>query len=431
MQSTGVVCLFLLAVFCTQQVLAVYLPPVDSSEDKGGKKSDVGYGIVIDMGSKGSRVSIFVWPSSAAEPYAEVSFGGGDTPWYSKITPGAATFAANPEGAGPYLKPLLDFAASNVPSDKYRTTPIFIHGTDDMRQLPFGQAEQILDAISNYTATNYKFLMTPNCVSLLPGILEGSFMWVAANYLQENFQHDEGTTIGTLDMGSGSTQIAFIPKAGTAIPNNYYYTFAYGKDQYTPYVHSYTGYGYINSLYTINSTIAQSSTGNVIYNPCMLAGYNTSYTQAAKAITMHGTGSWAQCSALTYAFLNASGVCDQHPCSFDGAYQPSLHGNFVAVSNYVDIESFLGYSGYATVQNIIDGGVKFCALTWQEALEQYPSVAPSDLSTYCFGANYLSNLLGKGYGFDASTTINFSKTYESSPYTWALGAMIYELQIGW
>jgi hypothetical protein len=44
----------------------------------------------------------------------EVEFGGGKNPWYSKITPGIATFANNPSGAGPYLKPLLDYAASTV-----------------------------------------------------------------------------------------------------------------------------------------------------------------------------------------------------------------------------------------------------------------------------------------------------------------------------
>lgn len=422
-----------LACVLVGQVVGVYFPPIDHDDDSEApeKKVDVDYGIVIDMGSKGSRVSIFIWPSDSSAPYTEVTFGGGSEPWYFKITPGVATFASDPAAAGPYLKPLLDFAATNVPVDKYSTTPIFIHGTDNMRQLPFNQADQILASISNYTASNYKFLMTPNSVSLLPGILEGSFMWVAANYLQQNFQQDSHT-IGTLDMGSGSTQIAFIPKAGTAIPNGYYYTFTYDKEQYTPYVHSYTGYGYVNSLYSINSTILQSSSGNVIYNPCMLSGYSTSFTTGERGhIVMHGTGSWAQCSALTYSFLNTSGFCAQQPCNFDGAYQPSLHGDFIAVSNYVDVSNFLGYKDSVTVQNLIDGGVKFCALTWQEAVAQYPSVTPSDLATYCFGANYISALLSKGYGFDMTTTISISKTYDNSPYTWALGAMIYELQVGW
>ena len=33
---------------------------------KGAKES---YGVVVDLGSKGSRVGVFVWPSDAKTPY--------------------------------------------------------------------------------------------------------------------------------------------------------------------------------------------------------------------------------------------------------------------------------------------------------------------------------------------------------------------------
>jgi Golgi nucleoside diphosphatase len=396
------------------------------------KKSDsYDYGIVIDLGSKGSRVSIFTWPSNSDTPrYTEVEFGGGKNPWYSKITPGIASFAGNPSKAGPYLKPLLDYATSNVPSDQYSTTPIFIRGTDNLRQLPSGQAEAIMDSISNFTAHNYPFLITPNCITLLPGILEAGFMWVAANYLQGNFQ-DGGSTVGTLDMGSGSTQITFLPKAGTVIPTNYYYLFTYEKTNYSPYAHSYTGYGYINTLYAINSTIVQSSSSNIVYNPCLLDGYETTYQRADATITMQGTGSWSQCGTLTFNYLNATAPCLYQPCSFDGAYLPALHGDFIAVSNYVDVANILGFSDTATVSDLIAGGIKYCSLSWKEAQAQFPDEDPDDLATFCFGANYITTLLAKGYRFDLDSTISFDKTYNKDPYTWALGAMIYELQMGW
>jgi Golgi nucleoside diphosphatase len=274
---------------------------VKGQEEK--KKSNTDYGIVIDLGSKGSRVSIFTWPADADTPYTEVEFGGGKNPWYSKITPGVATYASNPAGAGAYLEPLLEFAKSNVPSKQYATTPIFIRGTDNLRQLPSGQAEAIMDSISNYTADNYPFLITPNCITLLPGILEAGFMWVAANYLQGNFQNGNDL-VGTLDMGSGSTQIAYIPKAGTVIPTNYYYLFTYEKTNYSPYAHSFTGYGYINSLYAINNTVVQTSSTDIVFNPCFLNGYESTYQLGDRAITMHGTGSWSQCGSLTLDYLN-------------------------------------------------------------------------------------------------------------------------------
>jgi len=396
------------------------------------EKKDVSYGVVIDLGSKGSRVSIFTWPSDSKTPYAEVEFGGGKNPWYSKITPGVATFANNPVGAGPYLKPLLEYASIQVPMEQHKLTPIFIRGTDNLRQLPGNQAAQIMASLSNYTASHFNFLMTPNCVALLPGILEGGFMWVAANYLMGNFQAEK-TPIGTLDMGSGSTQIAFVPKSGTFIPTSYYYLFTYLKDNYSPYVHSYSGYGYIASLYAVNSSVLQqaSSGAETVYNPCFLSGYSSSMIHDDRTVVMQGTGSWSQCSQLIKAFLNTSAPCNYTPCSFDGAFMPPLKGDFVAVSNFVDVESILGFSSTASVQDLIDGGIKFCALSWEEAQQKFPEEDPSDLYSFCFGANYISNLLSVGYGFPLDAEINFSKTYDNAPFTWALGAMIYELQMGW
>lgn len=416
---------FSYSLFCILLLMLVMVKGQD-----GKKKSDMDYGIVIDLGSKGSRVSVFTWPSDSDAPYTEVEFGGGKNPWYSKITPGIATYASTPSKAGPYLKPLLDYAKSTIPSNQFTSTPIFVRGTDNLRQLPSGQAEAIMDSISNYTADNYPFLVTPNCVTLLPGILEASFMWVAANYLQGNFKNDDNL-IGTLDMGSGSTQIAYIPKAGTVIPTNYYYLFTYEKTNYAPYAHSFTGYGYVNSLYSINSSIVEASSSDVVFNPCLLNGYESTYELNGRSITMHGTGSWSQCGELIVSFLNSTAQCLYQPCSFDGAYQPALHGDFMAVSNYVDVAGILGFSESASVGDLIAGGIKFCSLSWTEAQSQFPDEDLPDLATYCFGASYITNLLYKGYGFDLDSTISFSKTYDNDPYTWALGAMIYELQMGW
>lgn len=53
-----------------------------------------------------------------------------------------------------------------------------------------------------------------------------------------------------------------------------------------------------------------------------------------RTVTIQGSGSWSLCSDLTYNFLNTSAPCSYTPCSFDGAFQPALHGDFLAVSNY-------------------------------------------------------------------------------------------------
>lgn len=55
------------SLFYLSLVLLLLLVLVEGQEDK--KKDNNDYGLVIDLGSKGSRVSIFVWPSDSDAPY--------------------------------------------------------------------------------------------------------------------------------------------------------------------------------------------------------------------------------------------------------------------------------------------------------------------------------------------------------------------------
>jgi apyrase len=47
---------------------------------------------------------------------------------------------------------------------------------------------------------------------VISGEEEGTFGWVAVNYLQNTLSADPSTTIGALDMGGASTQITFAPQ---------------------------------------------------------------------------------------------------------------------------------------------------------------------------------------------------------------------------
>jgi len=325
-------------------------------------------------------------------------------------------FAQNPLGAGPYLKPLLDYAKSNVPASQQSTTPIFVRGTDNLRTIPGGASEAILLSIFGYIVKNYGFFIPSNCVDLLSGNQEGGFLWVSANYLLGTFA-DGKKPIGTLDMGSGSTQIAFIPKSGTVFPPGYTYKFVYKKDTYAPYVYSYSGYGYLAALYTPNTTLIRASSSNLVYNPCLLYGYSESSVVDDRTITLQGTGSWSQCGNLLLAFLNLSAPCANTPCAFSGAWQPSLNGDFMAVSNFRDVADILDIGDKGTVQEIIDRGIKFCSLSWSDVQKKYPDEDVSDLKTFCFGANYISTLLSQGFGFSLNTKVEFGKKYNGAPYS--------------
>jgi hypothetical protein len=74
-------------------------------------------------------------------------------------------------------------------------------------------------------------------------------------------------------MGSGSTQISFIPKSGAYLAANYTYQFDYKKQTYPTYTHSYSGYGYLSALYNINASVIKATPSGDVSNPCLLHGY--------------------------------------------------------------------------------------------------------------------------------------------------------------
>eukprot|EP01111_Echinosteliopsis_oligospora_P012024 TRINITY_DN4084_c0_g1_i2.p1 TRINITY_DN4084_c0_g1~~TRINITY_DN4084_c0_g1_i2.p1 ORF type:complete len:345 (+),score=57.01 TRINITY_DN4084_c0_g1_i2:119-1153(+) len=302
--------------------------------------SSYNYGVVIDLGSGGSRVAIFCWPQESKNPYVDVTYAPFDdpsNPYYSKIKPGIATFVDNPVAAGPYLKPLFDFIVDKLPSKKIATTPVFVKGTEGLRSIGSG-CDKILESIYYYAAQNYPFLMNQSFVGTISGLEEGAFGWISINKLLGHFD-SKSTTIGTLDMGHGSTQISFIPEDITSVPSSYQFNFTYQKNEYTIYTHSFSGFGYTKALYAANAT-AISGQISAYTNPCMLEGYSYEVLVQGTQYTVDGTSDWVKCKSVTYDILNTTAPCPQGPCSYNGAYQPPLVGNFWAISNYVVFYSF-------------------------------------------------------------------------------------------
>ena len=93
-----------------------------------------------------------------------------------------------------------------------------------MRLLPDDQREAVLERACRYVGDNYAFSMASGCsehIRVITGEEEGTYGWVAVNYLLDGFDahdkahHDDGragsSTFGFLDMGGASTQIAFEP----------------------------------------------------------------------------------------------------------------------------------------------------------------------------------------------------------------------------
>lgn len=124
----------------------------------------------MDCGSSGSRIFVYFWPPHNGNPHDLLDIrqmrDRNSRPVVKKIKPGQCRCSWSPyvgwapaaarltapssragisvaaavasEQATPYLRPLLQFAATHVPVRKHKETPLYILCTAGMRLLPEG-----------------------------------------------------------------------------------------------------------------------------------------------------------------------------------------------------------------------------------------------------------------------------------------------------
>lgn len=193
---------------------------------------DLQYAVIVDAGSSGSRVYIYVWPPHSGDTRQLLKIrllhdnGGKDV--FHSITPGLSSCSSHPENASDYIIPLLKFAAENIPKTKHKETPLYILATAGMRLLSKSQQDLILDDLRKDIPKEFSFLFTPGNVQVISGKEEGIYSWVSINYLMGRFDHSLAksplvevemekdqkrlkrmNTISMMEMGGASTQIAF------------------------------------------------------------------------------------------------------------------------------------------------------------------------------------------------------------------------------
>lgn len=133
--------------------------------------------IILDAGSTGTRVHVFHYSADARSSYAVLKL---PEPKL-KIEPGLSSFADNAAGAGASLHPLLAFAEQHVPASQQATTPVYLMATAGLRLVPPAAAEMILDQCRAALSAS-AFMFKPEWASIISGISEGVYGWIAANY---------------------------------------------------------------------------------------------------------------------------------------------------------------------------------------------------------------------------------------------------------
>lgn len=401
---------------------------------------DYKYGVVIDSGLSGSRVMVYRWidaltvtqvgsseiPDRFYEGLPLISLEDG---WTTKITPGVSTFGTKPSKLWKsHYQKLIEFAEKIVPTAQIPDTPIYVLSTAGMRLLPEKQRSEVLKMTCKLIQRNSRFHL-PDCsehVRVIDGPTEGIYGWLALNYLMGLFngitnEGERAESIGFLDMGGASTQIAFVPSAeeiskhdedlATVIlrKNN-------GDSQtWRVFVETWLGFGanqarsrHLNALIHLHIGSNQASKKRLVKDPCMPTGaLLKNYEYNGQKYSIQGTGNYEQCLRETYPLLMKHLPCKDDPCLFNGIHAPKMDfekDKFVGISEYWYSANDIFHSGGEYNFHTFNEKVKaFCDSNWDTVKKNsldgaYLNLPESALLDACFKATWVLNVLHEGFG---------------------------------
>ncbi|XP_076960846.1 apyrase 2-like [Bidens hawaiensis] len=417
-------------ILTNRKLLARNILKTDSSPDR--------YAVIFDAGSSGSRVHGFRFDQNL-----ELVHIGEQLQLFEQVRPGLSSYADNPQEAANSLLPLLEKAEEVVPQDVQPNTPVKVGATAGLRMLGDNTSESILQAVRDLLKSKSNFKTEDDWVTVLDGSQEGSYLWVAINYLLKNIGNDYSNTVGVVDLGGGSVQMAYAISEADAAKAP---TVAQGEDPYVKemslkgsnyyiYVHSYLNYGILAARAGILGLAKD------VDNPCILAGYNGVYSYGGidYRVSAPSSGSnMKKCRKQAIKALKVNGsTCAYTECTFGGVWNGGGgdgQNSMYVGSSFYDRAAQVGFinaSERVVESRPIDFAVaakRACKTTLEEAKSTYPNVYPEDLPYLCMDLVYEYTLLVDGFGFQPDQSITLVKQikYQDSlvEAAWPLGSAI-------
>ncbi|XP_070760603.1 ectonucleoside triphosphate diphosphohydrolase 2-like [Enoplosus armatus] len=409
------------------------------------------YGIVLDAGSSHTSMFIYKWPADKQNDtgivtqHSECHAKGG----------GISSYAGVYGGAAKSLEACLEQAVKDVPKFRHHQTPLYLGATAGMRLLNKVNAaasRQVLQEVEN-KLRSYPFKFKE--AAILSGQEEGAYGWVTVNYLLENFVkygfvgrwlNPDRETIGALDLGGASTQITFETSEEVEDKDNLMELKLYGQT-HRLYTQSFLCYGqdqFLKKLlahlimthgmkpqvphpcYPKQANISIKLGQDVFDSPCT-KNYRPAQFNPQMSVSVVGTGDYQSCLDNVknmFSFEN----CSYSKCSFDGVFQPSVRGSFMAFSAFFHTHTYINRLTNIpiTSPSQLKEAIRLtCNMTISEMTEK-TKTSEKYMRNVCAVSNFVQVLLTQGYGFDEHSlpSISFQKKAGGASVGWALGYML-------
>ncbi|XP_013365653.1 PREDICTED: ectonucleoside triphosphate diphosphohydrolase 6-like isoform X2 [Chinchilla lanigera] len=262
----------------TPQALSSITGAAHLSAGSAARAHEVFYGIMFDAGSTGTRVHVFQF----ARPPGETPTLTHET--FKALKPGLSAYADDVEKSAQGIQELLDVAKQDIPFDLWKATPLVLKATAGLRLLPGEKAQKLLQKVKEVFKAS-PFLVGDDCVSIMNGTDEGVSAWITVNFLTGSLRGPGRSSVGMLDLGGGSTQITFLPRAeGTleASPPGHLTSLQMFNRTYRLYSHSYLGLGLMSARLAILGGVEgrPAKDGKELVSACLSPGFRGEWEHA-------------------------------------------------------------------------------------------------------------------------------------------------------
>lgn len=402
------------------------------------------YAAVIDAGSTGTRLHVFT--------FSRGRFGGDETlrgEAFHAVEPGLKSYGADAAAAAASVDQLLAKARAVVPARERASTPLSVRATAGLRLMPEGReaADAIMKAVRDkIAASGFHAKSSESFVGIMDGADEGAHGWVSVNYLLGNFGGSPEKTVSVVDLGGGSTQIAYAvgSRAAKEAPDGYVREIQATSSKYSTYVRSFKGYG----LVAVRAKIFNNGKNDDGSHPCLPAGFadscekNCYGLEPGETYAALGSGDGSdfdKCLAATMGALDvgsSSKSCTAKPCSFAGAWSTPRKTALYVMSYIVERAIQSGAvpppKDATKILKISPADFKraasrACATPAAELEDAFPLAARDgvDVHYLCLDLTYIYALLTAGYGAADDETVRMLDKImykrQAVEASWALG----------
>lgn len=347
---------------------------------------------VIDAGSTGSRVHIFSYDLDKTNTPINIA-----ELWSKKTKPGFATLESNQSTIDAYLTTLLTGAP-------VQHMPVYFYATAGMRLVPQAKQKIYYQNLNNWFKQQADWQLIDS--KTITGDDEALYDWLAVNYHLNTLKSSSKQSIGVLDIGGVSTQIAF-PLQKDSNPNlnrgSQIELDLYGQ-HINLFIHSFLGLGQNEMTHQLLDSTA-----------CFTNNYPLPDGEV-------GQGNAPECAEEVTSLIN--GV---HKAN--SVVQPTLTNNPVnswyaigGIANLAESKPFQFPNNQLTTQDFLQQGNNLaCHQQWEELSSQYPT--NEYLDAHCLLPAFYYALMVNGYGISPSQAVNYVPSAQN--LDWTMGVVLH------